>query len=182
MCVLTNFAGFLHDQFPILSDKQIDDIQSYYPNGIQYPGKGAFFGNLSTAYGEMRYICPGELISSSSSNRAVNVWNYHYNVTSAEAWKNGDGVGHTAEQGAIWGKDETGVAPIIRRYWISFILHKDPNKSQNSGAPEWESWTEERRNRIVLMDHDTRMETVPQEQQRRCEYFASLAVDGVSQQ
>ena len=180
--VLTIATEYLKDQFPTLSNQQIDDVQSYYPKGPQYPGKGAFFGNLSMAYGEMRYICPGEFISSASSNNSVKVWNYHYNVTSAESWKNGDGVGHTAEQGAIWGKDGTGVAPIIRHYWISFILHKDPNKSKYSESPEWENWTDEKKNRIVLMDQDTQMEAVPQEQQRRCEHFASLAVNGISQQ
>lgn len=71
--------NFLKNQFVNLTDSDLQQINSYYPNGEQFPGKGAFWRAAANAYGEMRYICPGIYISSmiSSHGKAAS-YNYRY--------------------------------------------------------------------------------------------------------
>lgn len=64
----------------------------------------------------------------------------------------------------------------MQRYWISFIKTFDPNKLRAPGSPLWEEWTDDGSNkgkmtRLLIQDgsNATKMETVPEGQNKRCD-------------
>ncbi|KAE8161848.1 Alpha/Beta hydrolase protein [Aspergillus tamarii] len=116
---------------------------------------------VSTAYGEMWYICPS--------------WNYHYAVQDPDLEEPGLGVDHTVEINAIWGPNHvTGdtpssyfttnapIVPVLQGYWTSFIKTFDPNSHRYPGSPRWNIWGNEG------------MEQVSEDQREHCEYLTSI--------
>jgi hypothetical protein len=55
--------SFLQDNFPALNDTSLAVIDAKYPESEQFPGHGENYFNAATAYGEIRYICPGIFVS-----------------------------------------------------------------------------------------------------------------------
>ena len=115
-------------------------------------------------------------------------WNYHWNVIDPQAQAAGLGVVHTAEQCAIWGPESVSCpdsystinaneVPIIQDYWMSFIKTLNPNTNRAPGAPVWEEFNPSAMNRLLFETNNTRMETVPGDQQDRCNYLYSITVD-----
>jgi carboxylesterase type B len=71
--------NFLKNQFVNLTESDIQQINSFYPDAQQFPGKGDFWRAAANAYGEMRYICPGIYISSMiSTHGQAASYNYRY--------------------------------------------------------------------------------------------------------
>jgi hypothetical protein len=69
--------NFLQNQFVNLTQADLQQINSYFPDGEQFSGRGAFFRAAANAYGEMRYICPGIYISTMiSSHGEAASYNY----------------------------------------------------------------------------------------------------------
>lgn len=73
---------FLQDQFPALTLAQLGKVNDLYPveDTPSFPDSGRFWRQVSNAYGEMRYICPGIFISQTYAKMNVANWNYRWNV------------------------------------------------------------------------------------------------------
>ena len=57
--------SFLQDNFPALTDSDLATIDANYPVSDQFPDHGEYDFNAASAYGEIRYICPGIFVSGS---------------------------------------------------------------------------------------------------------------------
>ena len=150
--------AWLQAQFPELNDTQLSVIQSLYPPENQNYAKlsssvGKYWHSTATAYGDLRYLCPGFLVNNAtvhyaSKDPSAGNWNYHYNVTDQGNVDSGIGVPHIAEQSAVWASQNPPsykttnlpIIPLIQGYWVSFIRSFDPNKYRAPGAPVWDQW------------------------------------------
>lgn len=182
---------FLIDQFPSISKGQISRINDIYLTDDKkktYPGSGPFWPPTSTAYGELRYICPGIEMSRVYAKAGLPSWNYQFAVQDPKHEAIGEGTTHTVEVNAIWGPDYvSGVAPdsyyttnarivpVMQGYWTSFVRSLNPNTHRYPGSPRWETWGDYRR--IFIRTNQSHMEIVPQAQQDRCNYLLSIGVD-----
>lgn len=72
--------SFLVDNFPQLTQSMLNVINTNYPKSVQVVDHGAFFWAAATAYGEMRYICTGNFISTifNKFRSPLPNWNYQY--------------------------------------------------------------------------------------------------------
>ena len=66
--------------------------------------------------------------------------------------------------------------PVVRAYWLSFIRAYDPNVYRKPGSPLWETWTAEKKHRVLLQTNVTRMEDVPSDQLKRCAYLSGIGL------
>ena len=181
--------AWLQAQFPLLNSSELASINSLYPPETQdfYGAStvGEYWLSTSTAYGDIRYVCPGFYLNNQTAHYASSVgnWNYHYNVTDPEQIRNGLGVPHIAEQNALWDTKvdsyNTTNAPIVslvQNYWISFIRSFNPNTHRASGAPAWQQWTSSGGGqRLLIQDpgpdgsfDTTTTETVSADQNNKC--------------
>lgn len=121
---------FLTEQFPYLTSDDLAAIDSLYPNANQSacPASGCWWRQVSDAYGETRYMCPGLYISSAYANISISTppsswprrsvggggsirarkpaaksYAYRYNVEDPAQLAQGLGVPHTVELNAIFG-------------------------------------------------------------------------------
>ncbi|KAJ3527196.1 hypothetical protein NM208_g10822 [Fusarium decemcellulare] len=186
---------FLKTQFPFLTLGMLDKINALYPNqNDTCPNTGCYWRQVSDAYGQMRYMCPGIYISNALTQYGVpNSWNYRYNVEDPEQMAQGLGVPHTVEVHAIFGAGLGGdnppasyvdgeknapVIPVIQGYWTGFIRSYDPNKYRHKGSVKWETWSEKRKQRIVFETAGkTKMEKIGRDLERKCAYFASIGAE-----
>lgn len=185
---------FIQTQFASVTVEQLRAINAYYPNpNLTFPNSGPFWRQASNAYGEIRYICPGILCSDAHANYSgTSTWNYRYAVLDPQQEAEGLGTPHTVEINAIWGPENvnggapasylpggvnTGIVPIIQGYWTSFIRSYNPNTYRAAGTPEWQEWTVDGKERLLLQTSGTMMESVPQDQRERCAYLSSIGVD-----
>ncbi|KAK4555725.1 hypothetical protein LTR86_006945 [Recurvomyces mirabilis] len=196
----TTMLQFFKNNFPLLSDDQLQQINETYPEDIHapFPKHAAYFPATELAYGENTLICPGIEMSDSLSTylSGDQVWNYRYNVEDAPTVAAGLGVPHVSEKKAIYGVNNTNpndlcdypcsydtynapVIPVVMDYWISFILSLNPNTYKAPNAPVWEPWTGNggQKQRLVFETGDvgTGMEVVPADQLARCEFWKGLA-------
>ncbi|EKM56747.1 uncharacterized protein PHACADRAFT_207938 [Phanerochaete carnosa HHB-10118-sp] len=179
--------NFLLDNFPFLTENDLSTIDTNYPIADQFPDHGEFYFNTASAYGEIRYLCPGIFVSDSLLQYNTHpVWNYQYNVTDPTELKEGLGVPHTIELNAIWGLNSTtgkppasyfttnaNIIPVMQGYWTSFIRTLDPNTLRASGTAEWTQY--DNVHRILFETNHTRMESIPDAQRQRCGFLASIA-------
>ncbi|GAD92661.1 triacylglycerol lipase [Paecilomyces variotii No. 5] len=186
---------FIQAQFPKIRSSELSTINSIYmgPNSTRdFPDSGAYWPPASTAYGEIRYICPGIYLSDIYAKHGVPSWNYHYAVEDPSSQESGYGVTHTVEVNAIWGPQYVSgappasyttsnapIVPVMQGYWTSFIRSFDPNPHRAAGSPMWTTWTEGLLSyqRIFIRTGDTKMETVYKAQRERCSYLTSIGLD-----
>ena len=134
---------FLTQQFPYLTSTDLAEIEKLYPNPNQSacPASGCWWRQVSNAYGEIRYMCPGLYISSAYANVSSHWYHgsrsladrfvgggslrtrthpsfaksyaYRYNVEDPAQVAQGLGVPHTVELNAIFGPNNvpSGSAP-----------------------------------------------------------------------
>lgn len=183
--------SYLLTQFPDLTRSQLAMIDSFYSEGPVYPHAGSFWPTVSSAYGEMRYICPGIFISSAYSQYSPQLnWNYHYNVQDPDSEASGYGVTHTVEVNAIWGPQyvtgtppasynttNAAIIPVMQGYWTSFIRSFNPNTYRAPGSPRWLYWDNQNQSRILLQTNASKMETVPSDQRERCAFLSSIGAN-----
>ncbi|KAF2965742.1 hypothetical protein GQX73_g7824 [Xylaria multiplex] len=183
---------FLKTQFPYLTLDQLSRINSLYPNpnNASCPSSGCYWRQVSDAYGDMRYTCPGLFISSAMTNYGMSKsYSYRYNVEDATQVSQGLGVPHTVEVNAIFGPDNVpgapasyfpgganaAVVPVIQAYWTSFIRSFNPNKHRLNGSAHWDVWSPDSQDRLLFQTGGkTKMETVDDEIQSKCSYFHSI--------
>ena len=186
--------AWLQAQIPELNETLLDTIQALYPPEPQnYPqlSAGKYWRSTASAYGDLRYVCPGFDLNNSTAHYATKNpnagnWNYHYNVSNPGEVASGNGVPHVAEQAAIWASPDTSssksndapIIPLMQSYWISFIRAYDPNVYRLQGSPAWNDWGKEDAsggNRLLVQNpgpkgdiSTTKMESVDAEARRRC--------------
>jgi carboxylesterase type B len=179
---------FILSNYPNITPQQLAEIDSMYPPGPQYPNQGLYWPTVSAAYGEMRYICPGIYISQAYSQYIDQSWNYHYDVQDPTLQAEGYGVTHTVEVNAIWGPnyvsapapasytEDSPFVAVMQGYWTSFIRTYDPNIYRANGSAVWNEWRPNEKRRILIQNNGTSMETVPLDQQDRCNYLSGIAL------
>ncbi|KAL4784263.1 Alpha/Beta hydrolase protein [Aspergillus varians] len=191
---------FLQAQFPRLTPQHLSRINEYYFRNINssqlYPGATRYWHPVSKAYGELRYKCPGIAMSTAFTDAGVPNWNYHYSVQDPADEASGRGVWHVVEINAIWGLDNVWwsetisspppasyytsnapIIPVMQGYWTSFIKSFNPNKYRYPGSPTWETWGGGGGERLFIRTGETRMESIPGGQRKRCEYLISIGVE-----
>ncbi|KAI0013363.1 alpha/beta-hydrolase [Xylariaceae sp. FL0662B] len=189
-----DMANFLRDNYPRLSESQAEGIVEQYPLTGQelQPAHWPWYTSAAQAYGEATFICPAAHMLSSyvrhlnATNRA---WGYRYDVYDAINAAAGRGVVHLFESWAIFGPDSIAgpgrgppsyytynapVVPLVMDYWISFVRTLDPSAMRSPDAPVWEPWSADKKRLLMQVDNFT-TETVPQDQQSRCNLWKTLA-------
>ncbi|KAI1121756.1 vacuolar triacylglycerol lipase [Nemania abortiva] len=184
--------AFLKSNFPYLTLEQLGEINALYPNpaNASCPASGCFWQQVSAAYGDMRYTCPGLFISSAVTDFGEpQSYSYRYNVEDPDQVAQGLGVPHTVEINAIFGPENVpsppasylpggsnaNIVPVIQAYWTSFIRSFDPNKYRLNGTAKWELWTPDTKTRLLFgTGGTTAMEAVNSTVQTRCSYFNSI--------
>ncbi|WPH01885.1 alpha/beta-hydrolase [Acrodontium crateriforme] len=192
---LAQSEQFIRDQFPDITDAQLQTWSELYPLDETeiYPGKGRYWRQVAKGYGEMRYNCPGIFISNTYAALSVpNSYSYHWNVIDPPSQASGLGVSHTIEINAIWGSAEgthggpdsykpggvnAAIVPITQAYWTSFIRCGDPNTYRLPGSPRWDEWCGPLGARMMFQTNNTHMEQVPPDQWGRCQYMSSIGLD-----
>ncbi|KAI0409265.1 vacuolar triacylglycerol lipase [Xylaria palmicola] len=185
-------GAFLKAQFPFLTLEQLGRINALYPNqrNASCPGAGCYWQQVSAAYGDMRYTCPGLFIASAMVRFGVpQLYSYRYDVADPAQVMQGLGVPHTVEVNAIFGPDNVpnapasyfpngpnaAVVPVIQAYWTSFIRSFDPNKYKAAGAAQWEVWSPDAQDRLLFeTGGGTKMEMVDDDTQSKCAYLQSI--------
>lgn len=132
---------------------------------------------------ELKATCSAAFLSDmNAAEQNTANWHYRYNVLDQTAGGFADQglfTPHTSELYAIWGFNNTdGGDPgcfdpdasdalscvpggkIVQAYWISFVRALDPNVYRLAGAPEWESWSIEKPNRIVFDNKNATLEAM----------------------
>ncbi|KAI0179737.1 alpha/beta-hydrolase [Hypoxylon sp. FL1284] len=185
---------FLLEQFPYLTDHQLNTIDTLYPNPNKTcPNEGCYWRQVSNAYGDMRYTCPGLFISSAMTKHGMSrSYSYRYNVEDPDQVAQGLGVPHTVELAAIWGPSYVSgapasytnngtnahVVPVIQAYWTSFIRTFDPNTYRYPGSATWDEWDDFKKNRLLFSTGGkTSMELLDIGARTRCDFFASIGED-----
>lgn len=191
------FDSFIRAQFPTINGTQLSTIRDLYPASdfTHFQSTGEYWQPTSAAYGELRYVCPGGYLGNRyyAHNSSSIVYNYHYNVTNAPSVKAGIGVPHVAELIAIWdppsipasykpGAPNANTIPLLQAYWTSFIRFYDPNVARLPGSPRWEVWGGQGSQQRIRFQGgenaaaDTVMESMPEDQNHRCEQLMQMGI------
>ncbi|KAG9246524.1 Alpha/Beta hydrolase protein [Calycina marina] len=172
---------FLKANYPKLTAEHLANIDHYYPKMAQFLGKGEYWRTGATAYGEMRYNCPGySLPKQFAAHGITDVWHYHYDVLKPENAANGNGVTHCQDVNSIWGTatgPDVAQQPIISKYYASFIRMHDVNALKAAGAPDWVRFNATDGMQAMHFVNDptkNAMESTPQYTADNCDWFASL--------
>ena len=140
------------------------------------------------------------LLSSSYNNTdeaGLKFFAYRYNVRDDENMALGLGVPHIFDAPAIFGPDNVdggrvrvsyrtynaGVVPLMMSYYISFVRALDVNVYRMKGSASWETWDSTKsttegarwgRRLVFESPGKARMEEVPPDERKRCEYWLGL--------
>ncbi|KAJ5949787.1 hypothetical protein N7454_001371 [Penicillium verhagenii] len=182
-------AQFMKNNYPGLTEDQLDTINQVYPLTTAVPKHAAYFPSAAGAYGDSTFTCPGNFMSASMARfvSSDQVWNYRCNVLDPTEIADGLGVPHVFEMPAVFGLGETNeasssfatinadIVPVIMDYYLSFVKALNPNTFRNDDAPAWKSWGTGTGKRLRLQTNSTAMEEVPQTQVERCAMWQKLA-------
>ena len=186
-------SQFLKNNYPGLTQAQLNRINKAYPLTTPLPEHAAYFPSAAAAYGDSTFTCPGNTMAETMASfyNSDEVWNYRYNVLDPSLLAKGLGVPHTIETTAIFGLGYAGsvsesyytmnaaIVPVVMGYWISFVRALDPNTYRYGGAPIWKTWGDlsnstGRGYRLKLQTNDTKMEEVPQQLADRCALWKEM--------
>ena len=70
--------------------------------------------------------------------------------------------------------DDISLTPILQSYYTSFVRELDPNSHPVNGSVFWPQFKDNQR--LLLQVNATQVETVPESQLDRCEFWRGLAV------
>ncbi|TVY32411.1 Lipase [Lachnellula occidentalis] len=186
-------ASFLQDNYPHLTSADTDEINAQYPLMAPLPKHAKYFPSAAAAYGETTFTCVGNYISQTFAkmNNPGKVWNYRTNILQPDEIAAGLGVPHVSETIAIFGpgnahdsvdssyrNTNADIIPVVMDYFISFIRELSPNSHKLASAPQWDSFGDgnDGGRRLKLQTNATVMETIPQDQVKRCEFWRGLAL------
>jgi acetylcholinesterase len=141
----SDFTEYFRNLLPGLTDTDIDDLQTLYPEA-EYPpdeslSQSGQYLRVSAAYADYAYICPVQETSVLLSP-STPVYKARFNTPNwAPA---GQGVPHASDGAYFNGKSDVEFPEISRlyaSYYASFIVSGDPNKFAVEGKTEWPMYT-----------------------------------------
>ncbi|KAK0730694.1 Alpha/Beta hydrolase protein [Lasiosphaeris hirsuta] len=184
-------ADFLANNYPKLTPNDTAAILALYSPPLPLlPGHAPWFPTASRAYGEATFTCPSDNVLNhlhAFTELTDSLFVYRYNVLDDDNLALGIGVPHLFEAAAIFGPDNIGptaarpsyktynapMVPVLMAYWISFVRTLDPNIYRVKDAPKWGVWGEDME-RLVLETGNVRMESTPQDERARCQFWQGL--------
>jgi acetylcholinesterase len=140
----TQFLDFWKTLVPGLTPKDLEDLQTLYPD-ISQPDVqpatfvSAQFERISAAYGDYSYICPVQDTASRLSSAGAPVYKARFNTPNyAPSFM---GVPHASDAPYFNGQEGVQfpeIAEIYSSYWASFVVSGDPNRYAREGSAKWE--------------------------------------------
>ncbi|KAL3461691.1 carboxylesterase family protein [Aspergillus heterothallicus] len=175
--------------YPDLNRRQLNLINTHYPERAPVPQHAAYFPSASAGLGDAVLTCPGIEMTGTVEryihSRKPKVWNYRYNVQDTTLIAAGGGVPHTIETEAIFGPDygsfttpsiraiNAGIVPVVMNYYISFVRTLDSNTLRDEAAPLWKPWDGDERLKIQM--NSTAMERLSRADRERCDMWKRFA-------
>lgn len=183
------FSLFLKNNYPALTEGDIDDLLDAYPLRSPLPTKQAWFPSVAAAYGDATFSCPGNHLALSLSRffSPWKIWRYRFNMQDPPQIAAGLGVPHAFDTDAIFGPGYAGsyaasfvgvnadIVPATMHYYISFVRSLDPNRYRADTAPQWQPWGGGRGRRLRLETNRTVMEDASENLTEGCGLLRSLA-------
>ncbi|KAI3608163.1 vacuolar triacylglycerol lipase [Moniliophthora roreri] len=158
--------NFLHGQYPYLTKESFDKAVKLYPIA-DYNGNFSLQGQQM--YGEMRFICAAELITSSYAGEGLEAYRYRYNNPHL-------GSNHHDELQAFFVPSKLAnpadleLFKEMRESWSSFVT----NDTTLTSA--WQPVSASSLKRRLLLDpNGIAMEDVPGSQSERCAFWSSVS-------
>lgn len=147
-----DFVIFWRNLAPGLTDADINELQSLYPDPIAHedaspyvPQAATFvslqFERISAAYGDYAYICPVQDTALRLASAGVPVYKARFNT--ANGSPNYLGVPHASDEQYFIGGSATQygeIADVYSGYFASFVVSGDPNAYAVAGAPWWDTY------------------------------------------
>lgn len=146
------FLDYFRNSLPELTEADISLLRDLYPDPVSdpsspyhrvdFPGKGAQFSRLATAWGDYAYICPvQETAHVAASVAGLATWKARFDTNSSfPAWQ---GIPHSADAQYAWDEPSAqhrDVARLYHGYFSSFVASGDPNKHRHPGSPAWPAY------------------------------------------
>lgn len=140
-----DFIGFLSNISPGLSQEELGELASLYPDPVTDPNSpyvnspnSTQFSRIGAGYSDYAYICPGQETVTRTSLAGVPSWKVRFNTPNGTPiWQ---GVPHTSDVKYTWNAPDVqypDVSPIYHSYLSSFVLTGNPNTYRAEGTPEW---------------------------------------------
>ncbi|ORY11650.1 Alpha/Beta hydrolase protein [Clohesyomyces aquaticus] len=173
---LAKAEQFVSDQFTTLGAQQNAKITPLFNGPSNTENDPEWKKAAADVFGSVRYICPGLNISAAYAESGTPTWQYRWDVGSAN---------HVGELGSVWNNGTSAADVFIHTYFTSFIRSSDPNKLKtdffgNGGkiaSPTWEQFGKGNGQRMLFDDDNVvRMETVSDEQHKKCGVISGLGV------
>lgn len=153
------FLAFVHNLIPGLTDQDLADLASLYPdptgdvNGTYSPyahsPNSTQYDRLSAALTDHMYACAGQETAIRLSSAGVPVHKLHFVVNNTfPDWK---GIPHTADTKYTWaepfdayptGVQYPDVGTLLQGYFSDFIALGDPNAGNRTGVPKWPKYVD----------------------------------------
>ncbi|OBT60689.1 hypothetical protein VE03_09989 [Pseudogymnoascus sp. 23342-1-I1] len=184
-----DFSLFLKNNYPALTERDIDALIDAYPLRAPLPTKQAWFPSVAAAYGDATFTCPGNHLALSFSHfySPWKIWRYRFNMQDPPQVAAGLGVSHAFDTDAIFGPGYAGnyaasfvgvnadIVPVTMHYYISFVRSLDPNRYKADNAPVWHPWGVGSGRRLRLETNETVMEDASENLTEGCRLLKSLA-------
>jgi len=123
------YLEWLHGNFPLATDDQIDEVLVYYPTV-----SGNNRGQAATALGDYMFVCFDRRVVRATTP-IVPTYVYHFNHTLGCGIQT-YGVYHSSELAFVFGtpgcspvtQDELDLSAKMQKFWANFARTGDPNK------------------------------------------------------
>jgi acetylcholinesterase len=193
--------AFLKQQFPKLTDVDIEEAISYYITvpttlpGVNITHSALFF-EVAEMYGDVSFNCPTHHFASALSAAGVDVYYFRNHIIDPVEFAAGYLVPHTWEVQAVWGPEYAinyvalpgatsyNIGGInrqevseVQNFWIQFAksIGNPNNEPTSKDALLWHIFSDNQQ-RLRLQTNDTRMETLSRTEIDRCAFWSKLSL------
>jgi carboxylesterase type B len=161
-----DFVSFWRNLAPGLTDADINELQSLYPDPVAHhdispyvPQRPTFvspqFQRISAAYGDYAYICPAQDTALRLASAGAPVYKARFNTANGSPTYLG--VPHASDEQYFIGGSATQygeIADIYSGYFASFVVSGDPNAHAVAGAPWWDPYNATTKMQLVVSPED----------------------------
>ncbi|KAI8649320.1 hypothetical protein LRP88_11502 [Fusarium phalaenopsidis] len=162
------FLDYLHNISPALTEEDLADIASLYPDPatdstspFANSPNSTQYNRISAAWSDYAYICPGQETTYRTSTAGVATWKVRFNTRNkVPDWQ---GIPHTSDTAYTWNEPTTEfpeISHIYHAYLASFVASGDPNRHRYPGSPKWPSYHggDESPQQLVVQPQNTKAE------------------------
>ncbi|KAF5011722.1 hypothetical protein FDECE_2182 [Fusarium decemcellulare] len=162
------FLDYLHNISPALTDKDLAELDSLYPDPATNPNSpfanspnSTQYERVSAAWSDYAYICPGQETAYRTSTAGVPTWKLRFNTPNkTPAWQ---GIPHTSDTVYTWNEPTSQypeISHIYHAYLASFVATGDPNRLRYPGSPKWPTYDGEisKPLQLVVQPENTKVE------------------------